>query len=125
MSFMSFDFFSHRIELQCGLRDLWHERIVGVGIRQQGGDRQQDLGDGEGGAPLILQDVEADCPVRIHVAVIDLRREIHLGWLEGVIRRELDVQEEDAASVGAVWGPHDRCLWQLTERKIQKEVPAR
>ena len=26
----------------------------------------------------VLQDVQADCPIRIHVAVVDLRGEMHL-----------------------------------------------
>lgn len=36
------------------------------------------LGDCEGGAPLVLEDVEADAAVGVDIAVIDARREVHL-----------------------------------------------
>lgn len=40
--------------------DLGHERIIRVRVSQQRADRQKDLGDGQGGRPLIFQDVKAD-----------------------------------------------------------------
>ena len=76
--------------------DLRHERIVGVWVGQQRADGEQHLGDGECGRPLVLQDVKADCTVAVDIAVVDLSGEGHLGRLEGVVGRELDVQEEDA-----------------------------
>ena len=42
------------------LGDLRHERILGVGIGQQGADGEEDLGDGQSWGPLILQDIQAD-----------------------------------------------------------------
>lgn len=56
--------------------------------------------DGQGWAPLVSQDVKTDRAVRVDVRVIDLRRERDLGWLEGVIGRECDGEEEDTASIG-------------------------
>ena len=64
-------------------RNLRHQRIVRVGIRQQRAHREQHLGDGQGGAPLALQNVKANAPVIVHVAVVDLRRELNLGMSEG------------------------------------------
>ena len=91
--------------LQEQLCDLRHERIVRAGIRQQGGDGEQHLGDGEGRAPLVPQDVEADRPARADIAVVDLRREVEL-----LVRREVDLQEEDGPGVGGVRRAHDRGL---------------
>lgn len=49
-----------------------------VGIREEGADRQKDFRDGEGGAPLLLQDVKADLAVAVYVAVVDARAEHYL-----------------------------------------------
>lgn len=89
------------------LRDLRHQRVVRVGVREQRADRQQHLRDGQRGAPLVFQDVQADAAVGVDVAVIDARREVHLGRLERVVGREVDVQEVHAAGVRAVLGAHD------------------
>ena len=40
--------------------NFWHERIIWVGVCQQGGDGEEDLGDGECWGPLILEDVQAN-----------------------------------------------------------------
>ena len=42
--------------------------------------------------------------------MVDFRSEGDLGRLEGVVGREVDVEEEHAASVGRVLWAHDRCL---------------
>ena len=42
--------------------------------------------------------------------MIHLRLELALRGLEGVVGRELDVQEEDTALVGGVSGTHDHGL---------------
>eukprot|EP00413_Alexandrium_margalefii_P004025 CAMPEP_0204521276 /NCGR_PEP_ID=MMETSP0661-20131031/5693_1 /ASSEMBLY_ACC=CAM_ASM_000606 /TAXON_ID=109239 /ORGANISM="Alexandrium margalefi, Strain AMGDE01CS-322" /LENGTH=177 /DNA_ID=CAMNT_0051526861 /DNA_START=134 /DNA_END=667 /DNA_ORIENTATION=+ len=93
--------------LQVQLRDLGDQRVVGVRVREQRREREQDLGDCEGGAPLVLQDVEADRSVRVHVAVVDLGGEVELRRLEGVVRRELYAQEEHPPGVGGVRRAHD------------------
>ena len=42
--------------------------------------------------------------------MVDPRGEVDLGWLEWVISREMDVQEEDTAGVwGVIWS-HNGCL---------------
>jgi hypothetical protein len=90
--------------------DVGNQRIVGVGIGQQRADRQQDLGDSECGGPLVLQDVKADGTVRIDVRVVNLRHELELWWLEGVVGGEVDIQEEHTTSEGGVLGSHDSRL---------------
>merc|ERR1719359_568371 len=62
--------------------DFWHQGIVWVAICEQGRHGEQNLRDCECRAPLILQDVEADRAVRIHIAVVDLCCEMYLRWLE-------------------------------------------
>ena len=80
-------------------RDVGHKRVVGVRIRQQRTDRKEHLRDGQGGRPLVLEDVQTDRAVGVDVRVVDFRRELHLRGLEGVVLRELDVQEKNPALV--------------------------
>ena len=76
-------------------RNLGHEGVVWVGIGEQRADRQENFRNGQGGRPLVLQDVEADASVRVDVTVINSGCERHLRWLEGVVGREVNVQEEN------------------------------
>ena len=64
--------------------DLGHERIIRVGVSQQRADRQKNLGNGQGGRPLILEDVEANRTVRVDVRVVNFRSELQLRGLEGL-----------------------------------------
>jgi hypothetical protein len=57
------------------------------------------LGDGQSRAPLVSQNVQADATVGVDVGVVDAGREVDLRWLEGVVGREVDREEEDAARV--------------------------
>ena len=52
--------------------------ITGVAVGEQRADGQQDLGDGEGGTPVVLQDVQTDHPLAVDVAVVDPRAKRHL-----------------------------------------------
>jgi len=81
--------------------------VGGVAVRQEGADREQHLRDGEGRRPLVLEDVEADDPLGVDVAVVDPGAELDLGGLEGVLGGEVDVQEEDSAFVDRAGGPED------------------
>lgn len=67
------------------VRDLRHERVVGVGVGQQRADREQHLGDRQRRRPLVLEDVEADRALRVDVGVVDLGLEGDLRRLEGVV----------------------------------------
>ena len=42
------------------LRDAADQRVVGVTVRQQGADGQQDLGHGQRGTPVLFEDVQTD-----------------------------------------------------------------
>lgn len=53
--------------------------------------------DGQSRAPLIPQYVQADATIAIDVRVVDAGGEVDFGWLEWVVCREVDGQEEDAA----------------------------
>lgn len=45
--------------------------LTRIAVCQEGTDGQQDLGDGKGRAPIVLQDVQADDALTVDVAVID------------------------------------------------------
>ena len=47
--------------------DAADQGIAGVAVGQEGADWEEDLGDGESWAPLVLQDVQAD-----HALVADM-----------------------------------------------------
>jgi hypothetical protein len=60
------------------------EYVTWVGIGKQRADGEQDFRDGQGRAPLILENVEADATVAVDVGVIDLGCEADFGRLEGL-----------------------------------------
>ena len=68
------------------------------------------LRNGEGRAPLIPQDVQADRAVAVDVWVVDAGGEVDLRRLEGVVCGEVDGEEENTAGVWRVAGTHDSCL---------------
>jgi hypothetical protein len=45
------------------LGNLRHEGIIRVRVREEGANGKEDLGDGQRGAPLVLQDVQTDACV--------------------------------------------------------------
>ena len=86
--------------------NLWHKRIIWVGVGQQGADGEQNLGDGECWRPLVLEDVQADGSVGVDVWVVDPGGEVDLGWLERIVSWEMNVQEVNTAGVGRLIGSH-------------------
>ena len=60
---------------------------------------RRTFGNRQSRTPLIPQDVQTDGTVGVDVRVVDLGREGDLGGLEGVVGREGDREEEDAAGV--------------------------
>ena len=52
--------------------------LTWVGVGEQRTDGEEDLGDGERRAPLLLENVQADLTTAVNVAVIDPRAEGHL-----------------------------------------------
>eukprot|EP00302_Diacronema_sp_CCMP2436_P053959 CAMPEP_0180065450 /NCGR_PEP_ID=MMETSP0985-20121206/8752_1 /TAXON_ID=483367 /ORGANISM="non described non described, Strain CCMP 2436" /LENGTH=149 /DNA_ID=CAMNT_0021995881 /DNA_START=748 /DNA_END=1197 /DNA_ORIENTATION=+ len=69
---------------------------VRVGVAKQRLDGGQDGGNIVDGRPLVLQDVEADRAVRVHVRVEELRHELDRRRLVRVVLRELELQAEGA-----------------------------
>jgi hypothetical protein len=90
--------------------DVGHERVVGVSISEQGADGEQHLRDGECGAPLVLEDVQANATIAVDVGVVYFSDELNLWGLERVVRGEVDVQEEHTTGEGRVVGAHDSGL---------------
>jgi hypothetical protein len=52
--------------------------LTWVTVCEQRADGQQHLGDGEGGAPVVLQDVQTDHPLTVDVTVVDPRPKCYL-----------------------------------------------
>jgi hypothetical protein len=48
------------------------------------------LRDGQSGAPLVSQDIQADAAVRVDVGVVDAGGEVDFRGLERVVGREVD-----------------------------------
>ena len=103
--------------LRLGAEGLWVLTDHGADLRDQGGvcvgvhhqllHSHQHLTDGQAGGPVVLEGVEADATIVVHVGVEDLGRERHLWGLEGVLCGEDNIQEEVAAFVRATLRPHD------------------
>ena len=51
---------------------------------------------------MVSQDIQTDAAVRVDVGVVDTRGEVDLWGLEGVVGREVNVQEENTAGVWRV-----------------------
>ena len=57
------------------------------------------FGNGQSRAPLVPQDIQADAAVGVDIGMVDPSGEVDLGRLEGIVGREMDSEEEDAARV--------------------------
>ena len=101
--------------------NFWDKGVIGVGVCEHGADGQEDyrhtfisscvwqlpmhaeecvtFGNGQGRAPLITQNVQADAPIRVDVGVIDTGGEVDLGRLEGVVGGKVYRKEEDSTRV--------------------------
>lgn len=90
--------------------NFWHQGIIRVWIRQQRAYREQHLGYCEGRAPLLFQDIKADATIAVNVGVEHLCSEGNLGWLEWVIRWEVDGHQKHTSSERAVTWTHNSCL---------------
>lgn len=60
--------------------------------------------------------------------MINLRAESHFGWLERIVRREMDAQEENSTAVRAVGRGGNRCdaIWEVKERacSVDRNAPS-
>jgi len=101
------------VPITIGLVDVsnfGHKRIVWVGIREHGADGQENFADGQGRAPLITENVEADATIGVDVRVIYACGEVDLWWLERIVRRKVYRQEEDTAAVAGIGRSHNGSL---------------
>ena len=87
--------------------DFGHEGVVGVGVGEQARNGEQNFRNGEGGAPLVFENVEADGAVLVDVGVINLSHELYLRRAERVVIGELNLQEEKSTLVGTALGADD------------------
>ena len=87
--------------------DLGHERVIRVRVSQQRADGEQHLRDGQSGRPLVFEDVQADGSVCVDVRMVNFGREGNLRRLEGIVRREVDVEEEYAAGIWRIIRSHN------------------
>ena len=81
-----------------------------------GHGRRRTFRDGQRRRPLSVQDVQADRSIAVHVRMVYAGGEGDLRRLEGVVRGEVDVQEEHAALEGRVARAHD-CRLQGCDRE--------
>jgi hypothetical protein len=72
-------------------------------------DGEQHLGDCQSWRPLIHEHVQTERASAVDVGVVDLGDEFALRWPKGVVCGEEDVEDEDAAGVGAVLRADDGC----------------
>ena len=55
-----------------------HQGVVGVTVREEGADGQEDLRYGQRRTPVVLENVQADRAVAVYVAVVDSCAKTHL-----------------------------------------------
>ena len=79
--------------------DAADQGVAGVTVGEEGADGEENLGDGECRAPLVLQDVQTDDALGVDIAVVDPGPEFHFRRLEGIIGGEMNIQEEDASFI--------------------------
>ena len=87
--------------------NLWHQRVVRVGVSKQRADGQKNLRNGESWRPLLLEDIKANRTIGVDVGVVDSRGKVDLRGLEGIVGWEMDVQEVNTALEGRFIGSHD------------------
>lgn len=82
----------------CVLRIIWLWRA------QQGLQGDQGSSDRQGWSPLVFEDIQANSPgLGADVWMPYLGIELHLGWFEGVLLGDDDVDLENAALVAGVF----------------------
>merc|ERR1712113_999627 len=90
------------------LRDPLTQRIVRIWGLEQDTDRLKGLWNCERRIPGIHQDVKAKLARVAYVAMVDWRLESDHRWLQWVLHRDDDVQQEDTALEGSAgWTLHE------------------
>lgn len=65
--------------------DAAHQRIGGVAVCEEGADGEQDLRDGQGRTPVVLEDVQTDHALAVNVTVIDSCSEGNLRGFKRIV----------------------------------------
>jgi len=95
--------------IQILLRNTMYQWILRVCIGEHGADGQEHLRCRQGRTPIILQYIQADRSGTIDITMVDTSTKCHAGWLEWIILREADVEEEDTTGIGRTLRTHDGC----------------
>ena len=69
------------------LRNVRHQGIIGVGIRQERANGQQDFANGQRWTPLVFQNVETNATIRVDVAVVDTCGKVDFGRLSALQKK--------------------------------------
>lgn len=92
------------------LSNIWNQRVIRVRIGQKTADREKNFANSQSRTPLILQNIQTDSSIRVDVTVVDAGCEVNLWRLEGIIRRKVDIEEENTSGIRRVIWSHDCCL---------------
>jgi len=92
------------------LSNIWNQWVIGIGISEKTADWEQNLANGQGRTPLILQNVQTDASIRVDVTVVDASCEMNLWRLEWIVRRKVDIEKENSSGIRRVIWSHDCCL---------------
>lgn len=84
-----------------------NQRIVGVGVSQQGANRQQHFGDSKSGRPLVLQNIQTDAAGVVNIAMVNLSNKLNFGCLKRVVGGEMNIEHEHSSGVWGVIGTDD------------------
>jgi len=73
--------------------------IICIWVCKQIANGTEHLGDGEGGSPSILQDVETECPIRTDITVVNRGMKAKFRWLERVVLRKVYCEQPASPTV--------------------------
>jgi len=79
--------------------NLRHQWVIWIRLVEQAANRKEYLADGQGGTPIVLQNVQANATLSVHIAMIDFGDKTDLWWFERIIGWELEFKIEDAICV--------------------------
>ena len=84
-----------------------HQGICGVWVGQKRTDGEEQLANGQGGRPLVLENVKANSASLVDVGVVDLGRKDNIRGLEWIVWGKLDLQKVHATLKWTVRRTHD------------------
>lgn len=78
-----------------------------VGLAEQALQRQKHRADVQDGAPLVLENIQADATLHVDIGVVDGSGEADLRRYVRIAGREVEAQLESEPGVGSIGGSHD------------------